>query len=131
MEEQDEIIVFRSFENSIDANIIKTKLDANGIPCFLTEENLANLYPAQSFVLFGVRLHIFDKDKERVSEILQENFLSVDETTKCPNCQSEKVEIEYTRKATSRIITLLVGLLLFIGFPLPKIYRCQDCKHEF
>jgi len=131
MEEQDEIIVFKRFENAIDANIIKTKLDANGIPCFLTEENLANLYPAQSFLLFGVRLHIFDKDKERASEILQENFLSVHETTKCPRCQSDKVEVEYTRKVTPRIITILVGLLLIIGFPLRKVYRCQDCEHEF
>jgi hypothetical protein len=131
MEEQDEIIVFKRFENAIDANIVKTKLDANGIPCFLTEENLANLYPAQSFLLFGVRLHIFDRDKDRASEILEEIFLSVNESTKCPRCQSEKVEVEYTRKVTPRVVTLLVGLLLAIGFPVRKVHRCQDCEHEF
>ena len=32
MEELDEIVVFRSFENAIAANIAKTKLDAYGVP---------------------------------------------------------------------------------------------------
>jgi len=79
MEDQDEIIVFKRFENVIDANIIKTKLDANGIPCFLTEENLANLYPLQNFLAIGVRLHLFAKDVEWAKSVLTENNLSINE----------------------------------------------------
>jgi len=77
MEEQDEIIVFKRFENAIDANIIKTKLDANGIPCFLTDENLANLIPLQNFLAIGVRLHLFSKDVEWAKSVLSENNLSI------------------------------------------------------
>ena len=51
MTERDDIIVFRKFETSIDANIVKSKLDAYGIPCFLTEENMANLYPGASTLI--------------------------------------------------------------------------------
>lgn len=79
MEERDEIIVFRRFENAIDANIVKTKLDANGIPCFLTEENLANLYPLQNFLAMGVRLHLFSKDVEWAQSVLNDNNLSINE----------------------------------------------------
>ena len=42
-----DIVVFRHFDIAIDAHIAKSKLDAYGIPCFLTEENMANLYPDQ------------------------------------------------------------------------------------
>lgn len=79
MEERDEIIVFKRFESAIDANIVKTKLDANGIPCFLTEENLANLYPLQNFLAMGVRLHLFSKDIEWAQSVLNENNLSINE----------------------------------------------------
>ena len=79
MEEQDEIIVFKRFDSAIDANIVKTKLDANGIPCFLTEENLANLYPLQNFLAMGVRLHLFSKDVEWAKSVLNDNNLSVNE----------------------------------------------------
>jgi hypothetical protein len=78
MDEQDDIIVFRRFENAIDANIIKTKLDAHGIPCFLTEEYLANLL---NLVSNGVRLHLFEKDAEWAQEILKENNLSLNDST--------------------------------------------------
>ena len=73
MEEQDEIIVFKRFANAIDANIVKTKLDANGIPCFLSDENLANL----NFLAIGVRLHLFSKDVEWAKSVLTENNLSI------------------------------------------------------
>ncbi len=131
MEEQDEIVVLQIFENSIDANIAQTKLDAHGIQCFLTEENIANLFPVQSTKLFGVRLHVFSNDKDQARQILNEQIFIDREENSCPRCQSGKIEIEYSRKLSSRIITLMIGFLLFIGFPMPKVYRCQDCEHEF
>ncbi len=72
MKENDQIVVFKKYDNSIDANLAKTKLDAYGIPCFLTEENLTNLYPLQNLLLFGVRLHIFSTDRENAEQVLNE-----------------------------------------------------------
>jgi len=70
------IIVYGTFTTAIEANLAKTKLDAYGIPCFLSDENLATLYPLAYFVAGQVRLHIFEEDKERVKEILEESELS-------------------------------------------------------
>ena len=69
-EEQDEIVVFCAFDSLIDANISKTKLDAHGIPCFLTNENMAGLYPGRNWFSVQVRLHIFKKDLDNVSQLL-------------------------------------------------------------
>jgi hypothetical protein len=77
MEDSDKIIVFKRFQNAIEANIAKTKLDANGIPCFLSDENLANLYPTQNLLAIGVRLHLFEKDVSLAEEILKEDSLSM------------------------------------------------------
>ena len=66
------IIVYTSFSTAIEANLAKTKLDAYGIPCFLSDENLAGLYPLSFFKAGQVRLHVFEQDAPRVKEILEE-----------------------------------------------------------
>jgi Putative prokaryotic signal transducing protein len=72
MEETEKIIIYTSFDNVIAANIAKTKLDAYGIPCFLTEENFTSLYPLRNDIFPGVRLHVFERDFEQVKEILND-----------------------------------------------------------
>jgi hypothetical protein len=71
MKPADEIVVIQTFTHSIAASLAKSKLDAHGIPCFLTEENLVNLYPIQN-ALMGVRLHVFQSDEARARAILAE-----------------------------------------------------------
>lgn len=131
MEEQDKIVVLRIFDNSIDANLAKTKLDAYGIQCFLTEENVSNLFPMQSIKLFGVRLHVFENDQDQAEQILADQIFVDREELACPKCRSIKVEMEESQKFVYRIFMLTLGLLSFLHLPIPKVYRCQDCQHEF
>ncbi len=65
------IIVLQTFAQGIEASLAKSKLDAHGIPCFLTEENLVNLYPIQSPAM-SVRLHVFEQDAGRARAILND-----------------------------------------------------------
>ena len=129
MENNDHIVVFRQYENAIDANIAKSKLDAYGIPCFLTEENMSNLYPGPNMFSIKVRLHIFDYDKERAEQILKEGNLSVDtgSTTRCPKCSSARIERTFPKKSADSIKYLFFGVL----FPDEKINHCLDCDTEF
>ena len=130
MKDQDNIIAYGSFENSMEASLAKAKLDAYGIPCFLTEENLASLYPIQN-PRFSARLHIFQKDEAQVREVLTETVLLPDEELiHCPRCKSTHVEMGYTKKVTSRVLSILLSIIIVI-FPPKKVYRCQDCDHEF
>ena len=69
---EDKIIIYESYDTGIMANLAKTKLDAYGIPCFLTEENFTSLYPFRNDIFPGVRLHVFEMDKDRVKEILED-----------------------------------------------------------
>jgi len=132
MEQEEEIIVFKGFENSIDANIVKTKLDAYGVPCFLTEENVANLYPGQNSSIFNIRLHLFAKDKERAQQILEEgNLVLNDQPTICPKCHSDKIERDLPKKLKPELSSIVNFFLFGIIFPNQKVYRCQDCEYEF
>lgn len=127
-EKEDNIIVLRSFDNSIDANIAKTKLDAYGIPCFLTEENMANLYPGQS-LFFKIRLHLFAADQERAFHILNgENFtIEMENAVLCPNCRSSRITRAFPKKDAETLTFLLFGVFM----PHKKVNQCLDCGCEF
>jgi hypothetical protein len=70
--ENDKIIVLKQFESVMDANLAKTKLDAHGIPCFLSNENIACLYPMPNLLATQARIHIFENDKDQAQEVLRE-----------------------------------------------------------
>jgi hypothetical protein len=131
MEAEDSIIVFQHFDNSIDANIVKAKLDAYGIPCFLTEENFSNLYPSNNFITGGTRLHVFARDKDNINELLSERFLDKeDELSRCPRCQSPNVERDITRKMRGNFQRFIYSLFIML-VPQHRVNRCQDCQLEF
>jgi len=134
MTERDEIIVLRKFETSIEANIVKSKLDAYGIPCFLTEENMANLYPgASSLMNFNVRLHLFSRDLEKAQHILEEEHMEIDDesTIKCPKCKSRNLERDFPKEFSLTFASTLNDLFFGIFFPHKKVFRCLDCEFEF
>lgn len=129
MEEGDgKIVIYDAYDTVMQANLAKTKLDAYGIPCFLTEENFTSWYPLRNQIFPGVRLHIFEKDSDKVKEVLTESPLGIDATV-CPRCNSKNVSIEETEKGKGWYIA--ITLLFAIISPRKKVYRCHDCKNEW
>ncbi len=131
---KDDIVVFQKYDNAIEANIAKSKLDAYGIPCFLTEENMANLYPgASNFMNFNVRLHLFGHDAERARQIMTENNLRLDDDsiTQCPRCKSIDIQRDFPKKLTLTLASSLRYLFFGIFSPDKKVYRCSECDCEF
>jgi DNA-directed RNA polymerase subunit RPC12/RpoP len=132
MEELDNIIVLKSFESAIEANLAKTKLDAYGIPCFLSEENIGNLYPIQNPRFSGVRLHLFQKDVEQARQVLRSTVaLTEEDAVHCPRCGSARVGLAYSKKTNSKLLKQLAALLFMIIAPSKKVYNCPDCGLEF
>ncbi len=125
----DEIVVLKYFDTSIEANIAKTKLDAYGVPCFLTEENMANLYPGQGLLAFKIRLHVFASDQERAAQVLRAENLSLDNESEmtCPRCQSTRVTRAFPAKQADTLTYLLFGIFLHHK----KVNVCLNCGCEF
>ena len=134
MQDRDDIVVLQRFGNVIEANIAKSKLDAYGVPCFLTEENMASLYPGASNMMnSNVRLHIFRHDVERARQVMSENALSIndDSILQCPKCKSKNIERDFPQKLTESFLSSLRYLFFGIFYPDKKVYRCSDCNTEF
>lgn len=127
VEKENDIIVYQYFDSAIEANIAKTKLDAYGIPCFLTEENMANLYPGQSLYAFKIRLHLFASDRERAQQILGDVLSIEEESLICPNCHSDRITRGFPKREADTLKYLLFGVF----FPHKKVNQCLNCGHEF
>lgn len=129
IEKGDDIVVLQYFDSAIEANIAKTKLDANEVPCFLTEENMAGLYPGQSLSVFKIRLHLFASDRDRALQVLWADrpFIHSDAGPACPLCHSTKITREFPRKSGETLVYLIFGVLM----PHKKVNLCLQCGCEF
>ncbi|MEO1013246.1 MAG: DUF2007 domain-containing protein [Bacteroidota bacterium] len=111
-----------TFEYPADVQIIKGKLESEGIPVFLRDENTLNSDPLISGAIGGVKLQVYQKDKDRAKTIYDEiRAYSTDQKGNpitCPNCGAQKSEVYYERKG-----------LFYKLFPFfeKRKYKCLNC----
>ena len=55
----------------VEADIVKSFLEANGIKCFLQDKNIATSYPAVTFYT-GVRIMVRDEDYEPALQVIRD-----------------------------------------------------------
>ena len=137
----DKIVVYESFTDPINANIIKGLLNSYGIECFLSDENMVTLNLMFSQAVGGVKLNVFEKDIHQIKAILQSQNIQNEpyiDTKKeedkiyCPECNSGNVGYGGSINSKFGYWHLFISLLLMIyPFSMRKAYHCFDCDHEF
>ncbi|WP_018479737.1 putative signal transducing protein [Pontibacter roseus] len=140
------LITIATFNQPTEAHILKGRLEAEGIPCFLGDEHIIAAQPLYSVAVGGVKLRVTEGDEQEAREMLariqggtSEYILDdnielappmqehVQEVT-CPECQSDYIGEEKYSKAVFSISYLL------LGFPVPFVsrkYTCYDCGHTW
>jgi hypothetical protein len=142
----DKIVVYETFTDPNHAHIVKGLLEQYGIDCFLSDEHMVSLNAMYSAAVGGVKLHVFEKDIDRVSALLQsENAIpetnsgQEPEASKitCPQCHSGNVAYggSVTKKfglSTALIFSVITSFVLMVyPFKMRKVYHCFGCGHEF
>ncbi|MFZ4401398.1 MAG: DUF2007 domain-containing protein [Bacteroidales bacterium] len=123
--------ILTTCNNSFEANLIKGKLENNGIRCFLINENFSNLMPYFNGMMgAGVQIIIEDTDMEKAQDLilstLNENGIV------CPNCNSSNVQFGLGNNKVKKMFVVLISLFTWIPFGnIRNIYYCQNCKTEF
>jgi len=134
----DKIVIYRTFYNPIEANIVKARLEDSDIPCFLTDENVATIQPMYNQAIGGVKLNVFEKDINVINQLLaEENLMEVEEASNneqvvCEKCGSANVGFGQATKKRFSLWVAIVSILLFVyPFKVNKCYHCYGCGHEF
>jgi hypothetical protein len=143
MTKDDKIITFESYYDSMLAHIVRSKLEANGIPCFITDENTIGANPLYNQAVGGIKVKIFERDLQRCREILategdlheQDHFEIDDETNTyvvCPYCASTNVRNIAEKKDDGEWSALLGSLSNLINpFHTGKNWHCFNCQQDF
>lgn len=132
------LVTIRTFDNSVDAHIFRSKLESEGIRCFLFDDTMVSLNPIYNVALGGIKLKVSSEDAGRAREIITaiENTPVTDETGEplmCPNCGSGDLYTGF--KSIRGMKGVLAAILSFALFVYPvyyrSVYRCKNCGTEF
>ncbi|TGV00707.1 putative signal transducing protein [Flavivirga rizhaonensis] len=124
------------FQYSSEAQIIKGRLEAEGIQVFLSDHLTIDTDPLVSNAIGGVKLKVLSRQALKAQHILDtiKKYSLDDEgnTINCPNCKSEKVELFSTIKDVKSLFWFIFGFLFSsLPFYTKHKYKCEDCKTEF
>ena len=139
MKTDDRIVTFESYYDPMLAHIVRTRLEANGIQCFIADENIVMGNPIYNQAVGGVKLKIFEKDIERCREILasegdlhESDHFEIDDENNtyviCPFCASTNVSNITENKDTGLLNTLMN---LANPFYSQKNWHCHNCQQDF
>ncbi|MEO8934824.1 MAG: DUF2007 domain-containing protein [Xanthomarina sp.] len=124
------------FQYSSEAQIIKGRLEADGIEVFLSDNLTIDTDPLISNAIGGVKLKVYSHQSEEALEILNSiGKYSLDDegnSINCPTCNVKNIELFSTIKDIKSLIWFVFGVLFSsLPFYTRHKYRCETCQTEF
>lgn len=125
-----------TFQYSSEAQIIKGRLEADGIAVFLQDRFTIDTDPLVSNAIGGVKLRVRAEDAMEAQYILSriKQYALDDDgnALQCPNCHSEKVELFSTITSLKSFLAFVLGLVSgTLPFHTRYKYKCDSCGKEF
>ncbi|NIS75711.1 MAG: hypothetical protein GTO08_10630 [Deltaproteobacteria bacterium] len=135
---REKLVTVATFSDVLEAKIVQSMLESEGIFCFMQDENIIGINWMLSAAVGGVKLKVRESDLNEASLLLSENAKMVmvpefasderaqssDEALRCLECGSDNV----VRSQFSKRAFFLSWI--FLGFPIPLFrnsYRCLSC----
>lgn len=124
------------FQYSAEAQIIKGRLEAEGIETFLADNHTIDTDPIVSNAIGGVKLKVRQEDETKAVQVMESiNKYSLDDAGQditCPKCRGQKVELLTNIKSIKSFFFFCLSFLM-IALPIyvRRNYHCTTCKNEF
>lgn len=124
------------FQYSSEAQIVKGRLESDGIEVFLADNLTIDTDPLVSNAIGGVKLKVLSTQVTEAKEILNsiQPYAIDDEgnALNCPNCKSTHVELFSTIKDIKSFFWFIFGFLFSsLPFYTKHKYMCDVCGTEF
>jgi len=122
------------YEYSYQAQILKGRLEADGISVYLGDLYSVEAEPGASQAMGGIKLKVKAEDVIRAKHILS-SLNNSDEDTQClscPQCESVDIEHDITVNGTRDLWANLKHFFSNLLLDNPKMqYRCTNCNTKF
>jgi len=130
-------IAIASFSQPVEAHLARTKLESEGIPCVIGNENLVRVDWLLSNAVGGVKVMVPRWEAEHARDVLRpqprlvvvaERGALADGEMICPRCRCDDV---YYRRYNRRVAGVF---MLLLGFLIPwrdHRWSCTRCGYEW
>jgi hypothetical protein len=137
---ENKLVTIATFPDALKARIVKGRLEAEGILCFIADEHTITNQPYLTMIHGGVRLQVQENDLARAEEIIRITqrplapieYVPIPVTEKCPNCNSRKIE-DVTSGKKQSFLTTLRNLVTSrsVNEVAVRRFTCQTCGHNW
>ena len=132
------MVTIKVFDNPIDAHILKSKLESEGIHSYIFDEHIVSMNLLYNNAIGGVKLNVSEKDVQHAKEIIaavenQPFTNELEEQVKCPSCGSVNLISDFKTLPGIKGFLMTVVSILFMVFPLfyKTKFKCKGCGIEF
>jgi len=127
------LVTITSFDNPMQADILASRLEAEGIEAFVSDAEAVSVNPLWSPAIGGVKVQVREGDARKALEISREKAPPKPEDPEdprrpCPRCGSRET---YKEEISRQFMALSI---LLLGFPLLFVseeWKCSKCCRTF
>lgn len=125
-----EVITVRTFDNYFYANLILTRLQHDGIECYLKDEHTVTIDPLLTNAVGGIKLVVKEADVDAANQLLEEYRQDYIKNAVCPKCSTNHF-IEIAREEKGDFVARIFKKFM-PGYttPVKHIYQCSNCGYE-
>jgi len=130
-----ELITLKTFDNYIEAHLLKTKLESESIYCFLQDESVVATNPLYSFAVGGIKLKVKKEDFDTALKIIQEENIYLEQNQSnitCENCGSNTFYNNYKSVKNLKGFFAMIISFMFQTYPIyyKNVRKCKSCGFE-
>jgi hypothetical protein len=121
------LVTIASFDTPLRANILASRLEADGVECFIADAETIGVHGLLAGAVGGVKIQVRESDAARAAAILRANTSRTD-TPACPRCRSRDVKRQGLSVLAGVLIALTLGVLALF---FPVFWTCNGCNHRW
>jgi hypothetical protein len=125
-----DLVTVKTFDNYFSANITLTRLQAQGIECYLKDENTVTIDPMLSNAIGGIKLVVKSEAAASVKKILDGYQLEYLLSATCPNCGSNSFTYVAKQDAANFVTAIFTWMFSSYAVAPNYVYRCGNCDYE-
>lgn len=120
------LVTVATFDSPLQANILASRLEADGVQCFIADAETIGIHGLLAGAVGGVKIQVRESDGPRAAAIIRNNVAAAGAPS-CPRCGSRGVRQGLSLLAGILAVLTLGVLALFI----PVRWTCSACAHRW
>lgn len=130
------MVTVATFPEAIEAHIYRNRLEADGIPSVIADENVVSNQPWHSIAYGGVKLRVRAQDQEKALALINEIRHGIIKETDpaatyaapaCPVCNSQNLK----QKPVTGVWPLIKSILFFYPVQTQIKLTCLNCGYRW